>query len=143
MNQQTPDPLGAALALLFLNFPSGVTDAIKMTYLSEVRRLGFAPEIMAEAAQRILHTREQRTVPPFAIVLRTCREVQSEQLNTITDSKTYTPAGARDPALRRLKLINERAWKKIPITDENIDLHVAQMEREGIIRVAALPAGEE
>jgi hypothetical protein len=98
---------------------------------------------MAEAAQRILHTREQRTVPPFATVLRTCREVQSEQLNTITDSKTYTPAGARDLALRRLKLINERAWKKIPITDENIDLHVAQMEREGIIRVAALPAGEE
>jgi hypothetical protein len=34
--------------------------------------------------------------------------------------------------------MNERNWKAIQITDENIDLHVAQMEREGVVRIEGL-----
>ena len=138
-----PNPLGAALAVLFLNFPSGVTEAIKKTDLFELTRLGISPEVVTEAAQRILHTREQRTVPPLAVILKTCREVQHERVQQDSSAKTYTLEDARDLAERRLKRINETSWRKIPLTDENVDLHVAQMQRCGVIEVAAQSAGED
>ena len=133
-----PDPLGEALALLFIAFPSGVTDAIKMVYLGELRRLGFPPAVVKEAAQRILHSREQRTVPPLAVIIAACRDAQRDHAQESGGEKTYSLEEAQDLARRRLTLINRRASKKIPVTDENIDLHVAQMEREGIIKVADL-----
>jgi hypothetical protein len=100
--------------------------------------MGIAPDTAAEAAQRILHTREQRTVPPLGVILRTCREVQADRPRDSDDAKMYTMAAARELAERRLKLMNERNWKAIPITDENIDLYVAQMEREGVVRIEGL-----
>jgi len=112
-----------------------VTEAIKSLYFGEVSRLGFDAETVTEAAQRILHTREQRTVPPLAVILAACREVRSERIQENDEARAMSYLEARDLAERRLRLINQRAWKKIPITEENIDLHIRQMEREEMIRV--------
>ena len=125
------DPLGAALATLYLNFPSGVTEAIKATQFSELRRLGFEPEVVAEAALRILHSREQRTVPPLAVVLRACREVQSERAPSTSDEKAYSAAEARDLAVRRLKYMNSTPGKRIPVNDANIEAELGRMSRIG------------
>jgi hypothetical protein len=82
------EPLGMALGLLFVAFPSGVTDAIKSLYLGELRRQGVAPEDAAEAAQRILHTRESRTVPPLAEILRRVAESRADRLKRVDESET-------------------------------------------------------
>jgi len=121
--------LGAALALLFVAFPSGVTDATKTLYLGELRRLGFAPAVVAEAAQRILHTREQRTVPPIAQILRTCREVQGERSQSASGPRTCSMGEARDLAVRRLKLQAQ------PLDEENIQAELGRMESMDVVKI--------
>jgi hypothetical protein len=125
------DPLGAALALLFLAFPSGVTDAIKMTYLSELRRLGITPEVAQEAATRILHTREQRTVPPLAVILKACRQVQGERSNSTAEANWVSAGEARELAIRRLVLQEQ------PTDERNIEAELGRMEMHDVVRVEA------
>jgi hypothetical protein len=84
----TPDPIGSALALLFLGFPSGVTDDPKTLYYGELKRLNVAPVDALEAAQRILHTRESRSVPPLAEVLRRVAEARADRLKRDDDDPT-------------------------------------------------------
>ena len=137
MSETNRNLLGEALALLFVAFPTGVTDAVKTLYYGELARQGFEPETVTEAAQRILYSREQRTVPPLAIILRECRIVRSEQSQQADEESEASYAEARDLAERRLRYFNgiPNLWRRIPITQANIDLHIRQMEREEMIRV--------
>lgn len=75
-----PDPIAAALSLLFLAFPSGVTADVKTLYLGELRRLSIDPRDALEAAQRVLHTHESSRVPTFAVILKHCRESRVDRL---------------------------------------------------------------
>ena len=104
-----------------------------MAYLSELERLGISPEVAQEAAIRILHTREVRTVPPLSVILKECREVKSQRVTSSAGTtwvpRIVSPGEARELAIRRL-VIQEQ-----PTDERNIEAELGRMEMLDVVRV--------
>lgn len=99
-NQVSVTPEAACLAVLFVAFPSGVNEPMKGLYLEQLQRRSYAPEVLAEAAQRIIATREQRSVPPLAEIIRRCDETRGDFLKA--------QAASESPQ------IGQQRWKPTP-----------------------------
>ena len=86
MTSPTPiqDPIGLQLAKLAARFPSGATATVLETDRREIEKLGLGLDL-PEAVQRILHTRETRTYPPLAEILRRCREAGVDRMKARDD----------------------------------------------------------
>ena len=111
METTAPDPIALALGLLFTAFPSGLNDQVKVLYLSELRRQKPDPVDVAEMAQRVLHTRESRTVPPLAEILKRLRESRTDRLKG-----EYETPQLEQGQLRRLTQAEKddvRVWRAL------------------------------
>ena len=107
MQQTAPiqsSPEATMLAALFVLFPSGVTEVIKAMYLSDLAAQHFDPDDLAEACERIRHTYEKTRVPPFALILKTCRTAYQDRAKAGSSVETtLSGADARSLAIRRLR----------------------------------------
>ena len=116
----TVTPEAACLAVLFVAFPSGVNEPMKQLYLEQLRNRSYSPDVLAEAAQRIIATREQRSVPPLAEILKRCDETRADFLKAEQGEEArqiqgvpWQPSEAHDRdfrAYRRLVLVYGVYW---------------------------------
>jgi len=97
------------LVLLFSAFPSGVNDDIKSLYLSQLQAQRADAMDLLEMAQRILHTRESRTVPPLAEILRRLSEARSDRLK----GEYEEPQIAVGHKLTRPEKADVRVWRAL------------------------------
>jgi len=77
-------------------FPSGATEKLAASYNRQLRKGKYLMRHVEEAIERIIHTREARTFPPFAILKKACDAVQSEELVRSGDSSRSTYAAWLD-----------------------------------------------
>jgi hypothetical protein len=99
MTNPTPNPIGLQLSILATRFPSGATEAVLLADLHELERLRLG-DPLPEAVLRILHSRETRTYPPLAEIIRRCREVAAEELRAGREAKQLERGGAARPFTR-------------------------------------------
>ena len=74
------NPIGLQLARLAARFPSGATETTLQIDLAEIERIGVREDDITEAVTRIMHSRETRTYPPLAELLRRTREAAADRM---------------------------------------------------------------
>lgn len=109
MPQVGVDPRAEALEGLFRRFPPTEREEkakIRQGYFDDVTDAGYDAETVAEAVERVKRTREAKSVPTVGVLLKFCREVDSERAGRDTrdrDDQRHTPEEIRDLAIRRLR----------------------------------------
>jgi len=71
---------GRAVGRLGDYFPSGSTPLLLSGYLDQLRKDNIDTADVIEGVERVIHTRETRTFPPYAVLLGECREARGVRL---------------------------------------------------------------
>jgi len=102
--------IAALLAVLAKAFPSGIDEGRLDFYLDQVARTNPDPLDLSEAVQRIIHTRESRSFPSVAEILRRLQEARGDRLKRVDEGPPQidgmTPLGP----LQRAEM---RVWREL------------------------------
>lgn len=118
MGQLDPHRRERLLAHLAEHFTQGATPKRLELYVKQLKRESprFYFEHVREAIERIIITREQATLPPYAVLRRTCTEVRTEMLRV---REGRDQADERDPPPVIKTPEDQEAWNKL-IHDERV-----------------------
>ena len=83
---------GQSLARLGDYFPSGSNPKLLSGYLDQLRRDAIETVDLIEGVARVIHLRETRSFPPYAVILRECRNARIDRLkeHTADDSEQWS-----------------------------------------------------
>jgi len=88
-----------------------VTEGTKSIWLQQLRAQKADPRDLAEMAQRILHTRESRTVPPLAEILRRLGEARMDRVRGAEESPRTVSGKPGRLSVREVEEV--RVWRNL------------------------------